>query len=111
MFQRNFITRTTPATRMTPEGARKLLEQAVASARAVEGHIVLLRPATMCAVMSVDPRLLVWRRCGDDVFRPVYTSGDGRPWTVEPSEQLYPHRQEKRLSGLCRGMISSGGAK
>jgi hypothetical protein len=44
MFQRDFITRTTPATRMTAESARKLLEQAVASARAVEAHIVLLRP-------------------------------------------------------------------
>jgi hypothetical protein len=70
MFQRNFITRTTPATRLTAESARQLLEQAVASARAVEAHIVLLRPATMCAVMAADPRLLAWKRCGDDTFRP-----------------------------------------
>ncbi len=104
MFGRTYIVRATPAARFTPEGARKLCEQAITTARACDAKVALMRPATLVAIMAADPRLLDWERCGDGQHRPTYRSRDGRVWTIEPSETLYPNRVEKVVGAFSRSM-------
>jgi hypothetical protein len=91
--------RTAAAVRLTREQAIAVLDQALVTARAVEAKVALIRPAAFCAVLKADPALIAWERCNDLQHRPVY-----RGTTLEISDQLYSHRQEKVLGGVTRGM-------
>lgn len=91
--------RTASVIRLSRQQAIEVLDQALVAARAVEAKVALIRPAAFCAVMKADPALIAWERCNDFQHRPVY-----RGTTLEISDQLYAHRQEKTLGGVTRGL-------
>jgi hypothetical protein len=92
-------TRTAAVVKLTRQQAIEILDQTLTTARAVEAQVALIRPQAFVACLKADPSLVSWERCNDLQHRPVY-----RGTTLEVSEQLYAHRQEKMLGGVTRGL-------